>query len=345
MLNHHGVLTPNSAPTNIPPGGEARIIATATNLGQENVIASGGHPIVISDALPAGLKVPGGLTAAQIVGKLEAKGIAETIDLKCSLEEMQRREVSCSTLTTTQPIRPYQQLNLVIPVEVLAGASSAEQNTVSVTGGQDTGGAEVSGASLAQKLTISATETPFGVQKYELTPENQDGSTDVQAGSHPFQLTTTLDFNERLGMNAGEHTLVQLAPALPRNLSFALPPGLLGDPQAVSQCSGTDFSSIGEEDINACPRTTVVGVAVVTLNLAVDGGVFTQAVPVFNLVPAPGEPARFGFEDAQGAGDPRHVGAHRRRLRRKRHHQQRHPGRPAAEHARDAVGPARRIQP
>ena len=100
-------------------------------------------------------------------------------------------------------------------------------------------------------------------------------------------------------MNAGEHTLVQLAPALPRNLSFALPPGLLGDPQAVSQCSDANFSSIGEEDINACPRTTVVGVAVVTLNLAVDGGVFTQAVPVFNLVPAPGEPARFGFEDAK----------------------------------------------
>ena len=292
-------LDSSAAPTNLPPGEEARIIATATNLGQENVIGSGAHPIVISDALPAGLKVPAGLSGAEIVGKLEAKGIAETIELKCSLEEMQRREVSCTTLNTTQSVRPYQELNLVIPVEVAAGASTGEQNTVSLTGGEDPAGGEVPGASLAQKITISAAETPFGVQKYELTPENEDGSTDIQAGSHPFQLTTTLDFNERLGMNAGEHTLVQLAPALPRNLSFALPPGLLGDPQAVSQCSDANFSSIGEEDINACPRTTVVGVAVVTLNLAVDGGVFTQAVPVFNLVPAPGEPARFGFEDAK----------------------------------------------
>ena len=98
--------------------------------------------IVISDTLPAGLKVPAGLSGAEIVGKLEAKGIAETIELKCSLEEMQRREVSCSTLNTTQSIRPYQELNLVIPVEVAAGASTGEQNTVSVTGGEGTGGAE-----------------------------------------------------------------------------------------------------------------------------------------------------------------------------------------------------------
>ena len=88
------------------------------------------------------------------------------------------------------------------------------------------------------------------------------------------------------------------APALARNLGFELPPGLLGDPQAVAQCPDIDFSTIGNNDVNACPADTAIGVAKVTLNLPIDvNGVFTETVPVFNLVPAPGEPARFGIED------------------------------------------------
>ena len=79
-----------------------------------------------------------------------------------------------------------------------------------------------------------------------------------------------------------------------------MPPGLLGDPQAVPQCPDADFSSIGANNVNACPADTAIGVALITLTLPSPPlPELTEAVPVFNLVPAPGEPARFGLEDTQ----------------------------------------------
>ena len=98
----------------------------------------------------------------------------------------------------------------------------------------------------------------------------------------------------------GQALLQPSSPALAKNLNFELPPGLLGNPQAIPQCSDEEFSSIGENNVNACPANTAIGVALVTLNLPHPPlGVFTEAVPVFNLVPAPGEPARFGLEDTK----------------------------------------------
>ena len=81
-----------------------------------------------------------------------------------------------------------------------------------------------------------------------------------------------------------------------RNLHFDLPPGLIGDPNAVPQCSNLDFSTLFGQDTNLCPGETAVGAALVTLNEPANVGYTTVAVPVFNLTPAPGEPARFGFE-------------------------------------------------
>ena len=68
----------------------------------------------------------------------------------------------------------------------------------------------------------------------------------------------------------------------------------------MPQCSDVDFSSIGSNDVNACPADTAIGVALITLTLPNPPlPELTEAVPVFNLVPAPGEPARFGLEDTQ----------------------------------------------
>lgn len=296
-------LDSNSAPTYLAPGTEARIIATASNLGETPANGSGAHPVRITDKLPAHLRVPSALTAAAIEGKLEANDRSEAASqLECSIEEPDRKEVSCKTKPTTQLIAPYTELKIIAPVEVQAGAASGEENIVAVGGGEVAGGGELPPAPpFSQPITVSAEPTPFGVEHYELAPEEEDGATDTRAGTHPFQLTSTLDLNETLAPGGeGQPMLQPASPALAKNLNFELPPGFLGNPQAIPQCSDEEFSSIGENNVNACPANTAIGVALVTLNLPHPPlGVFTEAVPVFNLAPAPGEPARFGLEDTK----------------------------------------------
>jgi hypothetical protein len=297
-------LDSNSAPTVLVPGREARIIATASNLGDAQVDGNGSHPVTITDRLPAHLRVSPEVSAGMIEAKLEAPERTEARSyLHCSVEEPTRKQLACNTISTTQPLAPYTELKIVIPIELEPGAASGEENTVGVSGGEAVvGGGELPAPPPYNRpISVGSGPTPFGVERYELAPEEENGETDTRAGSHPFQLTTTLDLTETLApLGEGQAVLNPSAPALAKNLSFELPPGLLGDPQAVPECPDVDFSSIGPNNVNACPADTAIGVALITLTLPSPPlAELTEAVPVFNLVPAPGEPARFGLEDTQ----------------------------------------------
>ena len=124
-----------------------------------------------------------------------------------------------------------------------------------------------------------------------MRPENEGGGLDTQAGSHPFQLTTTFNLNETMDLR-DKYSAKPVG--LAKNLHFRLPPGLIGNPTAIPRCPVSKFLS---NVVNPpCPANTVVGVSNSTINIFNGGhNVIPFLQPVFNLEPEAGEPARFGF--------------------------------------------------
>jgi hypothetical protein len=254
-------LSTSAAPSNLPTGGEGHLIVVAANHG--NGVAKGSTaPITLTDTLPAGLK-------ATKVFAIDGTG---SHFLTC-------QPLPALSCTYPHDLQPYERVQMTISVKV-EGAPGHPVNEVHVTGG----GATAAGGS--QALTVSSTPAVFGTEKYELRPENEDGSLDTQGGSHPYQLTTTLALNQ---------TAFEEPVSTPRTLQFSLPPGLIGNIVNRPQCSEVDFTP--EESANHCPANTALGVAEVTIREPKNfkEGPKTFVLPIFNLVPSKGEPARFGI--------------------------------------------------
>lgn len=142
-------------------------------------------------------------------------------------------------------------------------------------------------ASLAALLLASSALAAFNVNDFDVTYTNADGSAATQAGSHPFAMTTTIDFSFKAGSKPGE----VVPDGSPKNLTVALPPGLVGDRAAVPPCPSADFLQVTLGSSN-CPDTAAIGVLHVRTPGETSGG---DATAIYNLAPPPGAAARIGF--------------------------------------------------
>jgi hypothetical protein len=118
-------------------------------------------------------------------------------------------------------------------------------------------------------------QAAFGIESFSAGAFNKDGSVDLQAGSHPYEYKLSFTMNQD-SKGKPEGAL--------RDLVVDLPPGLVGNPQAVPRCRAVDF----EGQAPHCPGNTVIGVAVFQLK----GIVAHEAV--YNLTPPLGVPASIG---------------------------------------------------
>jgi hypothetical protein len=247
------------------------IAITATDIGDVAVNAAV-VPVSITDRLPQGIRAVG------------IEGLAGNRDLgpvTCTLQPL--------TCTYSSALPTFKDIEVRIAVVVEGGATSGESNEVSISGG------ETRGATIRRAIALSNSAVTFGVSSYALGNEEEGGGTDVQAGSHPFQQTTRIVVNQNLDQEGNP-----VPAALAKDFEFEWPPGLIGNPNAVPECSLGQFLRFeGIDPVNECSAQSAVGVAVATISEPAGEvgtkNAFTFTAPVFNLEPAAGEPARFGF--------------------------------------------------
>jgi hypothetical protein len=275
-----------SAPASVP-GAESRLVLEVSNLGDApaNGFVS---PITITDQLPAGV-VPehvygegGGSFGVGIDGVKEI--------IHCTIPTGSQT-VEC---TYAGPLLSYERFMIAISVQVEPEAGTGVSD-VSVSGGGAPSIVSRHALALGESIPV------FGTETYEVTPEEEGGSVDTQAGSHPFQMTGTLTLNTKTALvDENGSLLPEVQPvALAKDERIVLPPGLVGNPSSLPKCS---LSVFVKPTTSHCPDDTAIGVATpISTNLYTNTKVpFAQAVALYNLEPAEGEPARFGFTTQVG---------------------------------------------
>jgi hypothetical protein len=292
-------VTAHTFPTYLPPGGKGAVEIRVLNVGAAN---SNGT-VTVTDKLPPGVIATG---AGAYIGPLYELIQTQAFSVEawdCSGDGPGGAVAGSSIVTCTnnqarapqitggggEPTRGPEGLiyagdpELFVTVMVPPGTpqgtkEGAEANRVSVSGG-----GAIDSASTIEPVTISTSLPPFGFAGADAWYSNADGTLDTQAGSHPYEATFSFDLNTEIRGSSLR------ASHEPRNLTFRLPPGLVGNPTVVPQCPLPLFVTITN-----CPPNTQVGIMQPTI-LGGALNIKPEPVAVYNLVPPPGQPAEFGF--------------------------------------------------
>jgi hypothetical protein len=180
-------------------------------------------------------------------------------------------------LPTLGELAGFHNPDPVLGITVSAeSASERGENKVVVAGGGST-----TPATYTSNVVASTAPPTQGITESDAWFTNADGTTDIQAGSHPY--ASTFVYAPAIGMQANREAYVVGGEA--RNLESRLPPGLVGDLSKVEQCTRQQLQH------ELCPPDSMVGVlgAQPMLPIAGLGG------PIFNMRPEQNSPAELGF--------------------------------------------------
>jgi hypothetical protein len=206
--------------------------------------------------------------------------------------------ITCTTNETI--VRHVRISGLAIGVDVAADAGGTPLTTVTAEGG----GGEPD--TVLEPTPISASEAGWGIEPASWFADfvREDGRTPVrQAGEHPELATFAFDVNSVASPDPSipDAPYLKMPQGNLRHVSIELPPGFVGNPNAVSECKPEQLYS------GACPRGSQVGrMDLHTIPPAIFSGATYQAwsVGVFNMEHPRGAITDLAFSVA---GQPIHI--------------------------------------
>jgi uncharacterized repeat protein (TIGR01451 family) len=270
------------ADTTAAPGSTLTYVVQMTNVGNAAVDPVG-SPLTFTMTLPRGLTALGVLA-----------GPRGPAGWDCSSLVVGAQTLVCTDSTPGLPpngmsLAPAGFVSLTLDVAVAGGAAGIVTSAFSLSGGD----ASEPSASTVEPTTITSEPPAFGVAAFDGTVlADPTGAPFRQAGGHPYAATVSLDFNTTTNPAPLKGRLWPVEPV--KDVLVDLPPGLVGDPTAADTCTADQLAAGGLPAREECPASSQVGVAMVRLNAANARSVFGP-LPVFNMVPPPDVPARFGF--------------------------------------------------
>jgi hypothetical protein len=244
-------------PTNLKTGVAGQIAIDVINIGG----AVARPPVTVTTTVAQGLVI----TETEIDGGHPCSVTSQTV-----------------TCTHTEQVASGTLFQIVIGVEADPLASGILQTETVVEGG----GATPTSVQTPIEITPAIPDFGFlaGPDGFGLPLTSADGSAATQAGSHPHQLTVEMSFP------SDKPTDVHVAAAGHlRDAGADLPPGMIVNPNSTPTLC-TEVRLIR----NKCPESSQIGMVTITTSGL---GFLVLALPstLYNMEPAPGTPATFGF--------------------------------------------------
>jgi hypothetical protein len=290
----HWTMISQSAPSEFHPGDTADFYEViALNDGAAETSGS----ITVTDTLPAGVILNGVNAYTEFGGNQ----LTQSGPIEGGCEEASLEEVVTVTCTSSQGLPVARSIVFHLTVSVPAeGLTGPLGNTATISGG---GAPEGAATSNSTPLTEASQPVPYGSSMVAGIGD-VSGAQGTQAGSHPSAVTTLIDFNvgavtpyEQFCFNGPVPSCARFNTTA-KDVEVALPPGLVGNPTAIPQCSQAQFERAGNEK---CSVSTQVG----SMYLRFYGeGTAVQYAPIYNIKPPPGQPAELGFTVAARAHIP-----------------------------------------
>jgi hypothetical protein len=272
----------------IAPGATSGYLVQITNVGDA---AMDGTEIDLTGTLPPGL------TAVDARLLLDPSGDATNV-VSCTAGDgvspvAGASDVRCVSSTPLQgvvggPNGNYQLLQLDVRADPAASGTLTSSFAV-------VGGGAPAEADTVDPVRISGVAPAFGIDAFDGQVVDPAGRPLTQAGGHPADASVSVDFDTfTKGVPLGGVGW----PVEPiKDVLVDLPPGLVGDPTGVDQCTAAQLAgSGGLETRTLCPATAQVGTILVRMNNSPFSPPIYGPLPVYNLVPPPNAPARFGFK-------------------------------------------------